>query len=157
MSDLLVKLYDLPEQGCQAPPDVTIKPACVVDRARILGFVRGTFGDGWASECEYALMRSPTACFVAVKNRELVGFACYDATARGFFGPMGVAEGERNGGIGGALLMRTLAAMRDAGYAYAIIGWATAQADYYSKKAGAIIIPDSPPEKSIYKNMISRG
>src|SRR5687767_141060 len=116
MPDLLVKLYSL-------PPPPTLSPGVEVRRAfaaekRLVGeWVEKQFGPGWASECEAAFARLPVACFVAVRNREWLGFACYDATARGFFGPAGVAEAERNHGIGTALLLGALQDMAAQGYA----------------------------------------
>ena len=60
--------------------------------------------------------------WIATRGEALLGFACHDATAKGFFGPTAVAEAERGKGIGEALLFATLRGMREAGYAYAIIG-----------------------------------
>ena len=102
------------------------------------------FGDRWASESEAAFARSPIACFVAVVENELAGFACYDATARGFFGPFGVSEGLRRRGIGRALLLAALHDMAAQGYGYAIIG-AAGSIGFYRKGLDAIEIPDSAP------------
>ena len=55
-------------------------------------------------------------------QKEIVGFACYDATCMNFFGPTGVKESERGKGVGKALLLAALHAMKEQGYAYAIIG-----------------------------------
>ena len=52
----------------------------------------------------------------------MLGFACYDTTHKNFFGPTGVDAAKRGQGIGTALLLATLHAMREAGYMYAIIG-----------------------------------
>jgi GNAT superfamily N-acetyltransferase len=84
----------------------------------------------------------------------VAGFACYNAKAPGFFGPEGVAPERRNRGIGRALLIRTLHAMWEAGYPYAIIGAAGPQ-EFYAKTVGAIPIPDSFP--GFYRNPISRS
>ncbi|MBP5231616.1 MAG: GNAT family N-acetyltransferase, partial [Clostridia bacterium] len=62
-----------------------------------------------------------------------------------------VEESLRGRGIGGALLLRCLEAMRDEGYGYAIIGGA-GPVDYYRKVCGAEIIEDSVP--GIYKDLI---
>ena len=75
-----------------------------------------------ASEVALALSQQPPTVLIAVEGQTLVGFACYDASARGFFGPTGVDEAARGRGIGEALLIRTLKAMREAGYGYAVIG-----------------------------------
>jgi len=65
-----------------------------------------------------------------------VGFACYEATCRNFFGPELVHPERRQRGIGRALLLSALHAMRAEGYAYAIIGWASS-VDFYRRAVGA--------------------
>ncbi|MFR3259058.1 MAG: hypothetical protein ACLTRS_18385 [Lachnospiraceae bacterium] len=32
-------------------------------------------------------------CFIAVEDKKVIGFACYDSSAKGFFGPIGVHPG----------------------------------------------------------------
>ena len=54
-------------------------------------------------------------------------------------------------GIGKALLLSCLHAMREMGYAYAIIGSIGPQ-KYYEKCVGAMLIPDSTP--GIYKDYL---
>jgi predicted N-acetyltransferase YhbS len=63
---------------------------------------------------------------------------------RGFFGPTGVAESARGLGIGKALLMLSLEALRESGHAYAIIG-GVGPREFYAKACGAIEIPGSDP------------
>ena len=143
MSDLLVKLYSMPPLA--APPSgVEVRRAFAAEKRLVCDWAATQFDSGWASECEAAFARLPVACFIAVRDRDLLGFACYDATARGFFGPTGVAEPERNHGIGAALLSAALRDMAAHGYAYAIIG-AADSVEFYRKHAGAIEIPDSDP------------
>ena len=74
----------------------------------------------------------------------VLGFACYDATAKDFFGPTGVMESQRGKGIGAALLIACMQAMAAEGYAYAVIGGAGPVA-FYEKVVGATVIPDSVP------------
>lgn len=143
MSDLLVKLYALPPRSAP-PPDVNVRRAFAAEKRLVGDWIAKQFGSGWASECEAAFARLPVTCFLAVRDQELVGFACYDATARSFFGPTGVAESERKHGIGAALLSAALHDMAAQGYAYAIIG-AADSVEFYRKHAGAIEIPDSDP------------
>ena len=159
MADLLVKLYDNLDfntyDEIMSSQDVAIKKACITDKNLILDFVEKNFRNEsiWRSECEYALFNNPISCHIAVKNKKIIGFACYDATTRGFFGPTGVTETERGKGIGTALLLKSLASMKEMGYAYAIIGWTSNAINFYIKQVNAVEIPDSPPQKSIYKNM----
>jgi GNAT superfamily N-acetyltransferase len=152
MSDLLVKLYSLPP-AASPPPGVEVRRGFAAEKRLVCDWVAAQFDSGWASECEAAFARMPVACFVAVRDRQLLGFACYDAAAQGFFGPTGVAEPERNHGIGEALLIAALQDMAAQGYAYAIIG-AAHSAEFYRKHANAIEIPGSDP--GFYRGKIKR-
>ena len=80
-----------------------------------------------------------------------MGYACYNATAKDFFGPTRVLDGEQGKGIGAALLLRSLEALREEGYGYAIIG-SVGPVDFYKKVCGAIMIEDSTP--GIYKDFL---
>ena len=81
----------------------------------------------------------------------LVGYACYNATAPDFFGPTAVDPSYRGRGIGRALLLSCLRAMRAEGYVYAIVG-GVGPAAFYEKTVGASLIPDSDP--GIYADFI---
>jgi len=70
------------------------------------------------------MAHQPSGCFVAVKDAAIIGFACIDATAKGFIGPMGVSEAARGCGVGKALMITAFEQMYALGYAYAIIGGA---------------------------------
>ncbi len=148
--DYLVKLYDLP--SFSPPEGLVIKRALAPDLEKILTFVRNNFGEGWMGEARVSLFSVPANCFIAQQQGELVGFACVDATARGFFGPIGVRADQRGKGVGRTLLLRSLAAMREMGYGYAVIGWADGAAGFYQKAVQAIPIPDSFP--GVYGNLI---
>ena len=65
-----------------------------------------------------AFSNNPITCYIAVREKKLIGFACYEATARNFFGPMAVLESERRKGIGKALLLKSLESMQELGYDY---------------------------------------
>ncbi|HOW88982.1 MAG TPA: GNAT family N-acetyltransferase [Elusimicrobiales bacterium] len=155
MADLLVKLYALPDPGKLyedlASSGITIKRVIPPERHVVRDWVAAKFPKAWASECEAAFSRLPCSCFVALKDGKIAGFACYDATCKGFFGPVGVDEAQRKAGLGKALTLRTLEAMREAGYGYAIIGWA-ASAEFFRKAAGASVIEGSEP--GVYRNML---
>ena len=145
MADLLVKLYDLPERSARCRMwDVEVRRAFAAEKRLVAQWVAGNFGERWASECEISFMRSPVACFIATNRLNVLGFASYDATARGFFGPTGVAVDARHKGIGRALLCATLQDMAAQGYAYCIIG-ATTSVEFYRHEVNAIEIPDSTP------------
>lgn len=148
MPDMLVKLYNL--QGIwnfipdQTKQGIEIRKPMGPEKRHIVSWVEKNFFDAWASETEMALSNRPVTCFIALKERELVGFSCYDATALGYYGPLGVKEGFRGKGTGKALLMACLLDMKLKGYGYAIIG-AVEIVDFYKKAVGALEIPQSSP------------
>ncbi len=143
MPDLLVPLYNLPDLA-PLPDGVIVRPARPYESHTLLGFVGEHFFDKWVSEVTIALSAQPAKVLIAEEAGRCLGFACYDVTARGFFGPTGVAPDERGRGIGKHLLMHTLHQLRHAGFAYGIIGQA-GPVDFYKVACGAIVIPDSEP------------
>lgn len=155
MTDLLVKLYDLPDQGAQlaalAEQDILVRRAMASEKKLVVGWVQNRFGGGWAAECDVAFARQPIACMIAVSGDRLVGFACYDSTCLNFFGPIGIDPASRQRGVGRAVLVATLGAMARTGYAYAIIGGAGPTA-FFEKCAGALPISGSTP--GIYRPSI---
>ena len=155
MPDFLVRLYDLParEPGVAGPSggECTVREAGAYEKRQVVTWVEETFGQGWASEVDVAFGNRPISCFVATEQGQILGFACYDATCRGFFGPIGVVEEARGRGIGKALLLDGLRAMASAGYAYAVVGGVTAP-EFYVKTVGAIEIPGSTP--GIYRDRL---
>lgn len=155
MGDMLVKLYDLPEmesvQAFEARTGITIRRAIAPEKHAVSEWVGKHFRPAWVSECEVAFARSPVTCLIATENGKMLGFACYDATTKGFFGPTGVDEQERGRGIGKILLQYALYLMRLEGYGYAVIGGA-GPTEFYSKTVGAIAIPDSEP--GVYRGML---
>jgi predicted N-acetyltransferase YhbS len=114
-------------------------------------WVRENFSEYWVSEVTVAMSHQPPGCLIAVADGNLVGFACYDATARGFFGPTGVAESQRGKGIGLALLFHTLQAMKAQGYAYAIIG-AVGPHEFYANAVGAV--PIEADREDVYQGLL---
>lgn len=157
MPDMLVKLYELPDSSALykklADKNIKIIRPMTPNKTKVVEWVREHFNDGWADEISAAFTRFPVSCFVAYDEKEekILGFAGYDCTYRDFFGPTGVDETKRGLGIGGALFLRCMEAMRDEGYGYAIIGSA-GPVDFYNKMSGATVIEDSVP--GIYKDLI---
>ena len=155
MPDMLVKLYTLPELAPaiaqQRAQGIDIRRALAPEKHVVLEWIKRIFGAGWESECEVAYARQPIACFVAVYHEKPIGFACYEATCRGFFGPTGVSEEGRGKGTGKALLLACLHAMRNEGYGYAIIG-GVGPAEFYAKCVGATLIEDSTP--GMYRGLL---
>lgn len=151
-NDMIVNLTELPEY--QLEPSIRIKRAFITDKEEILSFIRDNFNEGWVHETECALLQSPPKCFIATEHGKLLGFACYDASAKGFFGPTGVNQAARGRGVGKALLLRTLEAMREYGYDYAVIGWVDDAEPFYRKTVGAEWIAGGTPDRSVYANRI---
>ncbi len=144
MTDMLVKLYNLPERRHQPPADTVVRRALAPERAAVVPWVREHFGPGWAAECDTAFGRLPVSCFIALAGNKLAGFCVYDGTARGMLGPIGVAALYQRRGLGRELLLSALAAMRAVGYAYAVVGWVASEA-FFRRVAGATPIPGSDP------------
>ena len=148
MIDMLVRLYDLPESASLyaevAGKGVTLRRARAFEKHTVAEFAKTHFSPKWVSEVEVAMSRQPIACFIATREKQILGFACYDTTQRGFFGPTGVSENARGLGLGKALLFKALEGLRDIGYAYAIIG-GVGPRGFYAKNCGAIEIPGSDP------------
>lgn len=131
--------------------EAVIRVALAPELHFVQSWVRENFSEYWVSEVTVAMAHQPPGCLVAVVDGQLVGFACYDATARGFFGPTGVAESQRGNKIGLALFYHTLAAMKAHGYAYAIIGSA-GPVEFYVKAMGAI--PIEADKEDIYQGLL---
>lgn len=152
--DLLVNLYsrklaDLARRTENV--EATIRVALPPEQHIIKDWVRTHFSEYWVSEVSAAMAHQPPGCLIATVDGQLVGFACYDATARGFFGPTGVSEDQRGKGIGLALFHQALMAMKAQGYAYAIVGSA-GPVDFYINAAGAMPIPSD--QEDIYQGLL---
>ncbi len=163
MTDMLVKLYTLPEVtpllNALNQKGLEIRRPHPSEKYVLAEWVRKHFQESWAVGCEFALEQKPVSCYIAVEKSQahissedpydspdeiLVGFACYDVDSKGMFGALGVKEDYRGRGIGTALLLACLHAMKEEGYAYAVIGW-VASVDFYAHAVGATVIPDSEP------------
>ncbi len=157
MSDMLVKLYDLPDvqpliHGLN-DQGIEVRMAMAYEKHQVVEWVQETFGTRWASECDVAFSNHPVSCFIATRAGTIMGFACHESTCKNFFGPIGVAEKEKGHGIGKALLLSCLHAMSAAGYAYAVIGGGAGSArEFYARVAGATEIEGSSP--GIYRDRL---
>ena len=99
MPDMLVKLYDLPDEAPALARSrafgVEIRRAMPPDRERVLRWVGEHSGECAAGECAVAFAHTPCGCWIATRGAEIVGYACYDATAPDFFGPTRVLDREQ--------------------------------------------------------------
>ncbi|MEN8695652.1 MAG: GNAT family N-acetyltransferase [Akkermansiaceae bacterium] len=148
MIDMLVRLYDLPKsaelyQKVEAEGIILRRPG-VYEKHLVADFVREHFSPKWVSEVEVAMTRQPVTCLIATRDKEILGFACYDTTNKAFFGPTGVAEAARGTGIGKVLLLKSLEGLQSLGYAYGFIG-GVGPKEFYAKAVGAVEIAGSDP------------
>jgi GNAT superfamily N-acetyltransferase len=143
MHDMLVPLLSLPDSSsCYQrvrEQGIIIRRGQTMEMAAVRDMIAGEW-PYWTDGVTTAFSGSPVRVFVATDNEGLVGFAAYDIDYRGFFGPTGVLPSHSGKGIGAALLLRTLEAMREVGYLYAIIG-AVGPAEFYTRVCGAVSLP----------------
>lgn len=157
MTDMLIKLYDLPATAgprSAAVPDCVVRKPIGPEHDAAVGWISAAFGARWASEARAALGNRPISLFIALQGERPVGFACYDATARGLVGPIGVDAALRHAGVGAALLRAVLADMRAVGYGYAVAG-AVGPRDFFRRVAGAVEIAGSAP--GLYAGLLKEG
>ena len=150
MPDLLVNLLKLPAHSL-TDKTIVIRRAQPFELSQVRNFITEKFSQSWADEVSAGFANKPVTVFLATIDRRIVGFAGYECTRRGFFGPTGVSEEARDKGIGTALLISALQGLRDMGYVYAIIGGAGPVA-FYKNAVGAFVIPDSDP--GIYDDLL---
>lgn len=122
--DLLVKLYEINDDPAimqrMIDQDIQIKRVMPMDTTKVYEFIRDNFAATWADECLPSIMNGD--CYVAVKERELLGFFAVDTPAKGFTGPIGVLPSARRMGISRALGLTGMKAMKAKGYKYAVSG-----------------------------------
>lgn len=142
--DMLIKLYPSAAYSAADVAGAVVRKPIGPEHDAITHWVASRFGPGWASEVRVALTNRPVTLWIATRDELLLGFACFDATARGFFGPIGVDDSARARGVGAALLRACLHDMRAFGYGYAIAGGVGAPG-FFERVAGAVEIAGSSP------------
>jgi len=155
MPDMLVNLLTLPrlETALQEIVDagIVIRRAQPFEIALVRSFIESNFSVAWADEVSVGFASKPVSVFIATLEKEIVGFAAYECTRRSFFGPTGVIENARGGGVGKALLLACLWGLREMGYVYGVIGRA-GPVEFYEKTVGAVVIQGSDP--GIYTDLL---
>lgn len=155
MPDLLINLLKLPTLDALGPAlaetGVVIRRAQPFEFTPVREFIATNFSRAWADEVSVGFAAKPVSVFVATAEGRVIGFAGYECTRRGFFGPTGVAEDRQRQGIGKALLLASLWGLRELGYVYGIIG-RVGPVEFYEKAVGAVVIPDSDP--GIYTDLL---
>jgi mycothiol synthase len=125
-------VFDLAANG------ITARRANNADIPSTAAFALQTFGRGWQLEVEETRRFPPLPLNIALYQDQIVGFAAYDVTGYGRFGPTGTRPDMRQRGIGGALLKMCMQQMYDRGDITADISWAGPVA-FYTKEVGAQI------------------
>jgi len=155
MPDLLVNLLNLPPLDSAITPletnQIIVRRAQPFELSPVRSFVIENFSRGWADEISVGFARQPVSVYIATLERKVVGFAAYECTRRGFFGPIGVSEAMRGRGVGQALVLSCLWGLREMGYVYGVIA-RVGPIEFYQKTVGAIVIPDSDP--GIYTDLL---
>lgn len=139
---MLIKLYDLPDHTDPLAAGITVRKPIGPEHDLVTSWIAEHFSRGWASEARVAL--ATRSLFIATRDDALLGFCCYDGTAKGMVGPIGVAEAARGTGVGAHLLRACLSDMHAVGYAYGVVGYVGAP-EFFSKVAGARAIEGSTP------------
>lgn len=154
---MLVRLTDLPDISLAEKrlndEKIIIRRPIAPEKSIICDWVMENFGLYWKNETDVAFSQNPISCYIAQREGGILGFACYEVTAKNFFGPTGTKDGWRGKGIGKVLLIKSLMALKEMGYAYAIIG-GVGPAEFYKNTVKAVEIEGS--EISIYQNMIRK-
>ncbi|KXF83309.1 GNAT family N-acetyltransferase [Enterovibrio coralii] len=148
--DYLVKLYE--NAFLEIPSEKNsfiVRKPIGPEKGAVIRWILQNFNEHWASEAEVAFLKC-NSLFIAVEGKKILGFACYDGTAKGYFGPLGVGDDARGKGVGEALVKAALISMSRVGYAYAIIP--TGKESYYRRFLELIEILGSEP--GIYRDML---
>ena len=122
--DLLLKLYEINDDPKIMERihenGIEIKRVMPMNTSKVYDFIKDNFAAAWADESMPSIMNGD--CYVAVKDRELLGFFAIDTPAKGFTGPVGVLPSARRMGISRALGLVGIKAMKNKGYKYAVSG-----------------------------------
>lgn len=157
MKDMLVRLLDLPDiserEILLEQENIIFRKPIPPEKSLVMEWVKDHFGEYWMNEVDAAFSHLPIRCFIAQKDNDIVGFACFEATSKNFFGPTGTLESLRGKGIGKILLVKSLQALKEMGYTYAIIG-GVGPVDFYKNTVNAVVIEGS--EVSIYDHLLRK-
>lgn len=158
MVDMLVNLLEIEDYHAHVDrlkeEGIEIFRAIAPDKFRIVDWVKEHTGREAAGECDVCFANHPVSCFIAAEGNKIIGYACYNATAPDFFGPTEVLEEYQGKGIGKALLLRALHALKDEGYQYAIIG-GVGPIPFYEKCVGAVVI-ESSKKHNVYEHFLAK-
>lgn len=145
MPDMICPLLELPDYRPLIErltgEGIVIRRPKPWEREMVSQFIKQHFGQGWVDETLVSFSHVPLSAFIALDGKKVIGFAAYEATSRGYFGPTGVDPEYRGRGIGGALLYEALAGLKDLGYVYGFIG-SPGPVEFYKKAVKALVLPE---------------
>lgn len=127
------------EEKALAERGIEIRRAIMGDNDELTNFLRQNW-PAWVDEVQRSLLNYPISCHLALLDGKIIAFSAYDCNNfnTGWFGPMGTLTEHRSSGIGGVLLRRCLADIKQQGHRYATIPWVGPIA-FYLHYAGAEI------------------
>ena len=80
MIDMIVNLYNLenpqPIYDRVESQDIILRRVRAYERHIIAEWVSTHFSPKWVSEVKVAFSRQPVSCFIATRNKKILGFAC---------------------------------------------------------------------------------
>ena len=118
---------------------IEIKRAGENDKQILLDFIDTEF-PLWRAEVTASFRSEPVAVHIALHDGKVKAFSGHNGNniGTGWFGPMGTHPDLRGKGIGGILLKRCLADMKNWGLEYGIIPW-VGPIDFYAHYANAYV------------------
>ncbi len=118
---------------------IEIKRAGEEDKEALLDFIDAEF-PLWRAEVTASFRSEPVAVHIALLDGKVKAFSGHNGNniGTGWFGPMGTHPDLRGKGIGGILLRRCLADMKNWGLEYGIIPW-VGPIDFYAHYANAYV------------------
>ena len=117
---------------------ITIRRLETGDAAAFEAYMLENWSWGWMREGCRTLKHDLITTHIALKDGKIVGFASANASGPGQFGPMGVHPDLRRHGVGGVVLKRCLADLRDLDYPIGEIQW-VGPIGFYARQVGATL------------------
>ena len=81
MADMLVKLYNInsfsEQEDRLLEHGVRIKRALAPDKSKIVEFAQTCSNEDYSDEVEIAFSNHPITCYIATKEKKIIGFACF--------------------------------------------------------------------------------
>ncbi len=123
--DLLANDFDTKdEEIILEKENIICRRADIKEKEKILKWIDLKF-PVWHFEVEEAFNNQLITLFITEVNNEIKAFCAHEVNNKGtgWFGPMGTEESLRGKGVGGILLKKSLADMKEMGFVTATIPW----------------------------------